>query len=112
MLEVMLRLGQEATLEMLWLYERYSVPNAGRGGMTKCQADHFGRDRGRSTAVQRDEADWRSYTHSSIPNSTLLRVVAMRDKDHIPRVIVATNSALGLVLTVHMLCLFQTARVK
>lgn len=43
----MAKLGQEATLQLLWLYERYSVPNAGNG-MTKCSADHFGRDMGGS----------------------------------------------------------------
>ena len=41
----MLRLGQDAMLQLLWLYERYNVPNAG-GGMTKCAVDHFGRDMG------------------------------------------------------------------
>lgn len=45
LLETMLRFGQDATLQLLWLYERYSVPNAG-GGLTKCRADHFGRDMG------------------------------------------------------------------
>ncbi|CAM9173603.1 unnamed protein product, partial [Hapterophycus canaliculatus] len=44
-LETMLKLGQDATLQLLWLYERYNIPNAG-GGMTKCAMDHFGRDMG------------------------------------------------------------------
>lgn len=33
-------------MELLWLYERYNVPNAS-GGMTKCRVDHFGRDVGK-----------------------------------------------------------------
>lgn len=45
LLKTMARLGQEASLQLIWLYERYNVPNAG-GGMTKCGADHFGRDLG------------------------------------------------------------------
>ncbi|CAM9548813.1 unnamed protein product, partial [Pylaiella littoralis] len=44
-LETMRSLGQDAMLQLLWLYERYNVPNAG-GGMTKCTTDHFGRDMG------------------------------------------------------------------
>ncbi|CAM9128819.1 unnamed protein product [Ectocarpus fasciculatus] len=44
-LETMLSLGQDAMLQLLWLYERYNVANAG-GGMTKCAMDHFGRDMG------------------------------------------------------------------
>eukprot|EP00903_Cladosiphon_okamuranus_P013821 g12863.t1 len=44
-METMLKLGQDAMLQLLWLYERYNVPNAG-GGMTKCAMDHFGRDMG------------------------------------------------------------------
>jgi len=42
----MLKLGQGAMLQLVWLYERYNVSNAG-GGMTKCTADHFGRDAGK-----------------------------------------------------------------
>ncbi|CAM9130207.1 unnamed protein product [Ectocarpus sp. 4 AP-2014] len=44
-LETMLSLGQDAMLQLLWLYERYNVANAG-GGMTKCAKDHFGQDMG------------------------------------------------------------------
>lgn len=44
-LDTMLKLGRDATLQLLWLYERYNIPNAG-GRMTKCAMDHFGRDMG------------------------------------------------------------------
>lgn len=45
-LDVMLRLGQEAILQYLWLYERYEVPSGESGGMTKCEESHFGQDKG------------------------------------------------------------------
>ncbi|CAM9415934.1 unnamed protein product, partial [Choristocarpus tenellus] len=47
LVEIMHRLGTRPSLQLLWLYERYNVPNAGGGGMTKCQADHLGRDLGK-----------------------------------------------------------------
>ncbi|CAM9637882.1 unnamed protein product [Ascophyllum nodosum] len=46
LLEATASLGQDAALQLLWLYERYGVPTAG-GSMTKCACDHFGRDLGK-----------------------------------------------------------------
>ncbi|CAN0385480.1 unnamed protein product [Discosporangium mesarthrocarpum] len=44
------RLGLEPALQLLWLYERYSIASAG-GGVTKCEADHFGRNLGEGEVV-------------------------------------------------------------